>query len=96
MRREEAADFLLRYPFLNEDPVYRPATKELFTTAQNSLAKRLHNIILQQNEVSFSLPYLLLTFMATRGRMDKYVYFLSNVSRLNLKRYTMTIFSESI
>jgi len=50
MRRDEDADFLLRYPFLNEDPVYRPATKELFTTAQNSLAKRLHSIILQQNE----------------------------------------------
>ena len=54
MRGDEEADFLLRYPFLNEDPVYRPATKELFTTAQNSLAKRLHNIILQQNEVRFS------------------------------------------
>ena len=53
MRGDEEADFLLRYPFLNEDPVYRPATKELFTTAQNSLAKRLHNIILQQNEVRF-------------------------------------------
>ena len=53
MRRDEDADFCLRYPFLNEDPVYRPATKELFTTAQNSLAKRLHSIILQQNEVSF-------------------------------------------
>jgi len=50
MRRDEDADFCLRYPFLNEDPVYRPATKELFTTAQNSLAKRLHSIILQQNE----------------------------------------------
>ena len=54
MRRDEDADFCLRYPFLNEDPVYRPATKELFTTAQNSLAKRLHSIILQQNEVSAS------------------------------------------
>ena len=59
MRRDEDADFLLRYPFLNEDPVYRPATKELFTTAQNSLAKRLHSIILQQNEVSLGLELFL-------------------------------------
>ena len=53
MREEEEVDFLQRYPFLNEDPVYRPATEKLFTTAQNSLAKRMHNIFLQQNEVSF-------------------------------------------
>ena len=51
MREDEDLDFLAKYPFLNEDPVYRPATKKLFTRAQNSLAKRMHNIFLQQNEV---------------------------------------------
>lgn len=50
MREDEDLDFLAKYPFLNEDPVYRPATKKLFTRAQNSLAKRMHNIFLQQNE----------------------------------------------
>jgi len=50
MREDEEVDFLDKYPFLNEDPVYRPATKKLFTRAQNSLAKRMHNIFLQQNE----------------------------------------------
>ena len=52
MREDEEVDFLDKYPFLNEDPVYRPSTKKLFTRAQNSLAKRMHNIFLQQNEVS--------------------------------------------
>jgi len=50
MREDEEVDFLDKYPFLNEDPVYRPSTKKLFTRAQNSLAKRMHNIFLQQNE----------------------------------------------
>merc|ERR1712008_503216 len=50
MREDEDLDFLAKYPFLNEDPVYRPATKKLFTRAQNSQAKRMHNIFLQQNE----------------------------------------------
>ena len=57
MRKEENADFLIRYPFLNEDPVYRPATKELFTQAQNSLTKKMHNIFLQQNEVRTRVIY---------------------------------------
>ena len=56
MRKEEDADFLIRYPFLNEDPVYRPASRDLFIQAQNSLAKRMRNIFLQQNEV-FSNMY---------------------------------------
>ena len=56
MRKEEDADFLIRYPFLNEDPVYRPASRDLFIQAQNSLAKRMRNIFLQQNEV-FSKTY---------------------------------------
>ena len=56
MRKEEDADFLIRYPFLNEDPVYRPASRDLFIQAQNSLAKRMRNIFLQQNEV-FSKKY---------------------------------------
>ena len=63
MREDEDLDFLAKYPFLNEDPVYRPATKKLFTRAQNSLAKRMHNIFLQQNEVCwkhfFFLRYIL-------------------------------------
>jgi hypothetical protein len=52
MRKEDNADFLLHYPFLNEDPVYRPATLPLFTRAQNLLAKRMQTIFSQQNEVS--------------------------------------------
>ena len=51
VKEDEDLDFLVKYPFLNEDPVYRPATKKLFTRAQNSLAKRMHNIFLQQTKV---------------------------------------------
>ena len=58
MREDEDLDFLAKYPFLNEDPVYRPATKKLFTRAQNSLAKRMHNIFLQQNEVCCKQVFL--------------------------------------
>ena len=58
MREDEDLDFLAKYPFLNEDPVYRPATKKLFTRAQNSLAKRMHNIFLQQNEVCRKQAFL--------------------------------------
>ena len=62
MREDEEVDFLDKYPFLNEDPVYRPSTKKLFTRAQNSLAKRMHNIFLQQNEVSGNSKTTLTTF----------------------------------
>ena len=64
MRKEEDADFLIRYPFLNEDPVYRPASRDLFIQAQNSLAKRMRNIFLQQNEVP--------TFIVTRLVLNEY------------------------
>ena len=58
MRKEQKADFLIRYPFLNEDPVYRPATRDLFMQAQNSLSKKVHNIFMQQNEVNCLSHYL--------------------------------------
>ena len=62
MRKEQKADFLIRYPFLNEDPVYRPATRDLFMQAQNSLSKKVHNIFMQQNEVN-CLSYYLFGFI---------------------------------
>ena len=64
MREDEELDFLAKYPFLNEDPVYRPATKKLFTRAQNSLAKRMHNIFLQQNEVCFKQVFFYVTMVS--------------------------------
>ena len=59
MREDEDLDLLTKYPFLREDPVYRPATKKLFIGAQNSLAKRMQNILLQQSEVLGSILHFL-------------------------------------
>lgn len=50
MKKEKDIDFLIQYPFLQEDPVYRPATLPVFTRAQNNLARKMHNIYLQQNQ----------------------------------------------
>ena len=72
MRKEENADFLIRYPFLNEDPVYRPATKELFTQAQNSLTKKMHNIFLQQNEVGTSYHQFMLDSLKNSAQFFSY------------------------
>ena len=71
MRKEQKADFLIRYPFLNEDPVYRPATRDLFMQAQNSLSKKVHNIFMQQNEVNCSSYYLLICGFIKRKILAK-------------------------
>ncbi len=44
MRRELALDLRECYPFLREDPVYRPDTEDMFARTQASVATRLHSI----------------------------------------------------
>ena len=41
MRKEKGLDMVKEYPFLAEDPVYRPDTAELFLKTQTSIATRL-------------------------------------------------------
>ncbi len=44
MRKEKGLDLVEAYPFLAEDPVYRPDTEAMFAKTQNNIATRLFNI----------------------------------------------------
>lgn len=46
----ELRDMTKTYPFLREDPVYRPETKELFAKTQSSISTRLFNIFQHSNQ----------------------------------------------
>ena len=53
MRNEKDLDMVTAYPFLSEDPVYRPDTKELFLKTQANIVTRLLNIFQQESSAEF-------------------------------------------
>ena len=53
MRKEKDLDMRTEYPFLQEDPVYRPDTADMFVKVQSSIATRLFSIFQHSSQVMY-------------------------------------------